>query len=255
MLNKKDVVREQFDKQAKQFSNWIGTRDERSLQQLFDFIGFAENDSLLDVGCGTGNFAAFCANRIGRVHGVDISPKMIDLARKQVEANKLNNVFFECHDVEDLPFEVGGFSVVTSRSAFHHMEHYDKVFQEMVRCCQDGGLVCIDDVAAYDDPQANFFFDELDRAIDVSHNTRISANSFRDLFALNGVEILRSADLEFEISVQLYASHAVQSEDAARKIHELLQFGLKDPKVSKFLYREKDDIVFKNKGFRVVGRK
>jgi hypothetical protein len=51
-MNTKDIARTQFNRQAETFSFWVATRDARILQQLFDLIGFSENDELLDVALG-----------------------------------------------------------------------------------------------------------------------------------------------------------------------------------------------------------
>jgi SAM-dependent methyltransferase len=222
---------------------------------LFDFIGISVGDELLDVACGSGEFVIFCGQRIKHAWGVDISEKMIELAKKQAASAQLNNVGFECHDVEDLPLESGRFSVVVSWSSFHHMADRVKVFAEMVGCCRGGGLICLDDLAAYDHPQVNDFFDELDRTIDISHHARMPKDTFRDLFIQKGVEIIRADDLEFEIGVDVYASHAIQSEDAVMRIDELVERGLKDPDISEFLYMKDGRSVFKNRGYRVLGRK
>jgi ubiquinone/menaquinone biosynthesis C-methylase UbiE len=254
-VNRKHVVKTQFNEQAEEFSSWVWTKDKAALQQLFDFIGISQDDELLDVACGSGEFTMFCAKRIRRARGTDISTKMIELAAKLAAANQLDNLSFDCCDVEKLPFQNGSFSVVTSKSAFHHMENYPKVFNEMVRCCKGKGLLCVDDLTTYDDPHVNAFFDEFDRVIDVSHNARVAEDALRDLFAKNGVEILKATALEFEMSTQLYASHAVQPEEAKRRMGDLLREGLKDPQVSGFLYRKNDKTVFKNRAFRVVGRK
>ncbi len=253
-MDKKNIIREQFDIQAEKFSSWVGTKNEQLLQQLFDFIGISESDELLDVACGSGEFAIFCAKRIRHVCGADISEKMIELANKQAKSNQLNNACFVCHDVEHLPFESDFFSVVTSRSAFHHMGNCDKVFGEMARCCRINGLLCIYDITAYDTPHVSDFFDELDKAIDISHNARVPKNVFLNLFAQHGVEILKTSDLEFEIGVQVYASHAFQSEEANKKVDELLKYGIKDGEISKFLYMKDNKPVFKNKIFRIIGR-
>jgi len=254
-MDNKDIVRSQFDKQAEKFSAWVGTRDQQSLQQLFDFIGISEDDELLDVACGSGEFAVFCGQRIQRVCGLDISEKMIELARKQAEAGWLNNVFFECYSVEELPFDNGRFSVVASRSAFHHMPNYTKIFAEMVRCCKADGSLCVSDIVAYDGLRVSDFFDELDKTMDASHNARMSQAAFHDLFAENGIEIIKAEGLEFEISVQLYASHAIQTEKETRRINELVEYGLNDADISKFLYMKDGQPVFKNRAYSVMGRK
>jgi ubiquinone/menaquinone biosynthesis C-methylase UbiE len=254
-VNRKDFIRAQFDKQAEKFSSWGGTGDERGLQQLFDFIGFSGDAELLDVACGSGQFAIFCAGRIQRAHGVDISPKMIGLARKAAAASALHNVSFECHDVEHLPCATDSFSVVSSRAAFHHMDDYLKVFEEMVRCCRRGGSVCIDDLTTYDTAHVTDFFDKLDTLIDRSHNARVSQQALRDLFALNAIEIVKTAVLEFKVPVQLYASHALQSDEDVKEIDRLLQRGLQDAQISKFLYEKDNEVVFRNIAFRIAGRK
>ncbi|MDY6844214.1 MAG: class I SAM-dependent methyltransferase [Thermodesulfobacteriota bacterium] len=255
MMNKKDLVKEQFDKHARQFSSWVGTKSEWALRQLYDFIGFSENDSLLDVACGSGNFAAFCAQRISSVHGVDISHKMIELAQNLVEELDIKNLEFLCHDVANLPFAEGRFSVVTSRSAFHHMEDYGKVFNEMVRCCGDKGLLCVNDITDYGDPYVSAFFDRFDRTIDISHCARVSSESIRTLFSSNGIEVLKEGDEEFEIDVTLYASHVLQSESTREKIDHIIEEGLRDLRVSKFLYKKDGTIMFRNRSFRILGRK
>lgn len=252
---KKDLVKEQFDKQAKQFSSWIWTKSELALQSLFNFIGFSERDRLLDVACGSGNFAVFCAQRISRVHGIDISPGMIEIARNLAKESDLDNLSFSCHDVANLSFEANSYTVVTSRGAFHHMANFEIVFKEMARCCEDNGLICLDDITDYGNPHVSAFFDEFDRAIDPSHYTRVASKSIRSLFSSNGIKMLKEEQEEFEMDVAMYASHAIQTKDATKKINQLIEDSLRDPLVSKFLYKKDDNIVFKNRGYRILGRK
>ena len=77
-MDSKEIVRRQFDIQAQNFSNWSVTRNEAYMQAYFEFIDLQKDDELLDVACGTGEFSVFCARRIRRVHGIDISAGMIE---------------------------------------------------------------------------------------------------------------------------------------------------------------------------------
>jgi ubiquinone/menaquinone biosynthesis C-methylase UbiE len=251
----KDLVKKQFDQQAAQFSTWIGTNSETILNYLFDFIGFSADDRLLDVACGSGNFAAFCAQRIASASGVDISPKMIALAQTLVSQLTLANLTFSCQDVAQLPFAAGRFSVVTCRSAFHHLADYAQVFQEMVRCCTVGGLVCINDITDYGHPHASKFFDDFDQAIDPSHCARVPLAAVQTLCADCGIKLLKVEAEEFEIDVALYASHALPQHEIAERIDQIVEYGLNDPLISPFLYQKKNKIVFKNKAFRMLGEK
>ena len=58
-----------------------------------------KKDTLLDVACGTGEYAIYCAQRIREAHGVDLSEKMIEVARRNADDLKLENIHFQVHDI------------------------------------------------------------------------------------------------------------------------------------------------------------
>lgn len=250
------ILKRQFDAQAKNFSNWSVTRNEEYMQAYFEFIGFQKGDELLDVACGTGEFSVFCAKRIKVVHGIDISQGMIELAKKQACASGSTNLTFECHDVEHIPCADDSFSVIQCRSAFHHMENYPQVFEEMLRCCRPDGLLAVQDIMAYDDLRVNSFFEALEKEVDISHNATLQRQNFIDLFDRNDVEAIRSFAVEVELNFREYLGHAHQSESSLERIRELLEEGLKDKGVSRFLYlNENNELVLKRSVFLVLGKK
>ena len=255
-MDSKEIVRRQFDLQAQSFSRWSVTRNEEYMQAYFEFIGLGKGDELLDVACGTGEFAIFCAGRIGSVHGIDISQGMIQLAESQARAEGLQNITFSCLDVEHIPCASGSFSVVQCRSAFHHMENYSSVFREMLRCCRPGGRLAVQDIMAYDDPQVNSFFEALEREVDVSHNATLHRQEFIDIFDQNQVEVVRSLVVEVELNFREYLGHAHQTAFGLEKIRDLLDKGLSDREISQFLYAKEDgELVFKRKVFLILGQK
>lgn len=226
------------------------------MQAYFEFIGFRKEDELLDVACGTGDFAIFCAKRIRHVHGIDISQGMIELAQKHASANCLDNISFECHDVENIPYADSSFSVVQCRSAFHHMDNYPQVFKEMLRCCRSGGRLAVQDIMAYEDPKVNSLFEALEKEVDVSHNATVSKQEFVELFDRNQVDVIRSFIVEIELNFREYLGHAVQSDGCVERIGELLEEGLQDKDVSRFLYLNDDkELVFKRGVFLILGQK
>ncbi len=110
---------------------------------------------------------------------------MIELAHKLAQNSGLANVAFECHDVERIPCADNSFSVVQCRSAFHHMEIYPTVFKEMLRGCERGGRLAVQDIMAYEDQKVNSFFEALEKEVDVSHNATLHRQEFVDLFDRN----------------------------------------------------------------------
>lgn len=256
MMDRKEIIKNQFDLQAQRFSDWSVTKNEEYSQAYFEFISFRKDDELLDVACGTGDFAIFCAKRIKHVHGIDISQRMIELAQKQASDNDLANVSFECHDVEHIPCTDSSFSVVQCRSAFHHMDNYSRVFKEMLRCCKPDGRLAVQDIMAYEDPEVNSFFEALEKEIDVSHNATLGRREFIDLFERNQVEVIRSFTVEIELNLREYRGHAVQSEDSIERIGELSEEGLQDKEISRLLYLNDDkELVFNRGVFLVLGQK
>ncbi len=255
-MDSKEIIRKQFDKQAKNFSSWSVTRNEEYMQAYFEFIGFGKEDELLDVACGTGEFSVFCARRIRSVHGIDISQGMIELAREQARANGLANLTFQCHDVEHVPCADSSFSVVQCRSAFHHMENYPRVFKEMLRCCKPGGRLAVQDIMAYEDPKVNSFFEALEKEVDISHNATLHKQEFIDLFDLNQVEVIRSLAVEVELNFREYLGHAFQSESSFGKIRDLVEDGVQDADVSRFLYMNEDDeLILKRAVFLILNQR
>jgi len=71
----------------------------------------ADPTTLLDVACGEGTFSVAMAARGLQVTGIDLSPRMIDLARRRASAEGVD-IQFLCHDMCDLPFS-GEFDLVT----------------------------------------------------------------------------------------------------------------------------------------------
>ncbi len=76
------IVKEQFNKQAENFSNWSVVRNEEYHNRYFDFCDIQHNDKFLDVACGPGEFTVFVSKRVKEARGVDISEREIEMANQ-----------------------------------------------------------------------------------------------------------------------------------------------------------------------------
>lgn len=249
------LVKNQFNKQARNFSDWSITRDLNLLKALFDFCGLKPGDNLLDTACGTGAFAVFSAKKIKEVKGVDISDRMIAIARKRAAESNLENIRFTCHDVEGIPFDNNLFSVVVSRSAFHHMKNYPGVFGEMLRCCKEEGRICIEDIVLYENRKLDDFFEKLEITIDASHQASLSKKDIFNLYKQNQVKVLRLFASESKLHFDDYVNHAVQPDNGKQKIRELMRLGLEDKDISRCFVMENETLFWKRKVFTIVGQK
>jgi ubiquinone/menaquinone biosynthesis C-methylase UbiE len=92
----------------------------RMVEQTMLWIGEeVERGRMLEVGCGVGRTAVPFARVFGRVDGVDISPRMIDLG---VRRELPDNVRLRTTDGESLdPFADASFDFVFSEHVFQHI--------------------------------------------------------------------------------------------------------------------------------------
>ena len=250
-----EIVIRQFDKQALNFSNWSVTQNIEYQKAYFDFCRISEQDYLLDFACGTGEYAIFAAPTVKYVQGVDISKGMIEVAKKHAMEEKLNNVDFLCHPVEQTPFENGSFSVVICRSAYHHFYNYDRIFNEMIRCCQQGGRISVQDIVAYPNEKVDSFFEEFEMLVDVSHHKTLTKEYIKKLYDQANINIKNSFEIEIELQFQEYLMHARQSEKNKKKICKLIERGIGDLDISKYFIVKDKELFFKRKVFLILGEK
>jgi ubiquinone/menaquinone biosynthesis C-methylase UbiE len=250
-----EIVKRQFDKQAQNFSGWSVTKNKEYQEAYFDFCELSAQDTLLDFACGTGDYAIAAASRVKYAHGVDISKGMIEIAKKQAEQAKVKNVNFLCNPVESTPFEDGSFSIIICRSAFHHFNDYARVFNEMLRCCQAGGRVSIQDIVAYPDKKTDNFFEEFEREVDISHHKTLSKEFIKTLYTQRNTKIKKAFEIEVDLNLLDYLGHARQSEESKSRISKLLEKGLNDPDISKYFFIKDQNLFFKREVLGILGEK
>ena len=106
-------------------------------------------EHVLDVGSGAGTdslIAALMVGPEGSVTGIDMTPEMIENARKGAAELGLNNVTFIEGEAETLPFDNESFDVVISNGVIDLIPDKDAVFGEIHRVLVSGGRIQIADV-------------------------------------------------------------------------------------------------------------
>ncbi len=127
--------------------------------ELFDFAvreGGAEGLRILDAGCGTGRLAAALEARGASVHGVDISPQMIEKARERIGERAVVG------DIGRLPFDDAEFDRVYMWRVVHLLDR-PAAFAEIHRIlAPEGKLVIVtQDPVCFPGYWLNRFFPSL----------------------------------------------------------------------------------------------
>jgi ubiquinone/menaquinone biosynthesis C-methylase UbiE len=123
-----------------------------SLQSNNDF--FIKNLSsskgaALDIGCGSGILAFELAKYYDRVVAVDLSEKMLDIARHKRSAP---NIEYIQMDASSLEFD-RQFDLIVSASTFHHLKHFPTTLQSIKKFLNpQGKVVFLDNVSETETP-------------------------------------------------------------------------------------------------------
>lgn len=141
MLPSPEVVRDDFDRIARH-SRGLPDRIEPATQRLLGAMPRGRC-RVLDVGCGTGGLARKLANGGARVTGIDLSPRMIDVARVRTT----DGLGIEYRVGDFMTWSPRGYDVAIAIASLHHLPLADALTR-MAAAIDPGGLVLIGDLFA-----------------------------------------------------------------------------------------------------------
>jgi ubiquinone/menaquinone biosynthesis C-methylase UbiE len=192
--------RQGHDALAKSYHAFFSAVTALATNPLLDVVRLRSGTRLLDVASGPGALAAEAANRGARSVGVDLSPRMIELAQRLYPA-----VEFREADVEHLPFPDHAFDAVVCAFGLGHFPRPELAVAECVRTLSPGGCIAF---AWWDDParqRIQGMFREAIAEIGVSvpsdvpqgHNVFRFSNSGEFLRLLEGAGLTEVAVTEY----------------------------------------------------------
>lgn len=101
---------------------------------------FRPDTEVFEFGCGTGSTAIAHAPHVRRIHAIDISSKMIEIARGKAESENIENVTFEQSTIEQTHCPDQSFDVVLGLSILHLLDNKEEAIAKVYRMLEPGGV-------------------------------------------------------------------------------------------------------------------
>lgn len=159
------------------------------------------DDVYLDIGCATGWAVRYAATIIlddSRCYGIDISEKMIAIARNN---NSERAFTFKIADSAQIPFPDNYFTKLTCMNSFHH--YYDPIqaLDEMKRIIRPGGTICLLDPTR--DGWFMRYVDAKTKREEKEHVCFYATDEYRDMFEKSRLKYIGSKRIIGPIKVHI----------------------------------------------------
>jgi ubiquinone/menaquinone biosynthesis C-methylase UbiE len=182
-VSEEKAIQEEFERAASAFSQ--RTRGRFDDLPATEFSRVRDHETVLEVGCGTGNFLRQFRGRAQRLVGLDLTAGMLGVARAEHPDLELVQ-----GNARRLPFASASVDLVTSAQALHHIWDPIPVAMEMRRVAGPEGRVMIVDQHTTESYEEASFMNQLEVIRDPSHAVSRPPSAFRIIIASSGLEIV-----------------------------------------------------------------
>lgn len=175
------------------------------IKELTLQMNLKSGESILDVGCGTGQSSIYMAESFGvTVVGMDLSHNMMNEALKNLNKKfELNNkILFEVADVMKREYSDSKFDAIFCRDASGHIENKVKLLKRFYKWLKPGGRLFLCDIVTNE----AYMTEEFKTYLEEKHLFLISKQSYQKILSDGGFININS-----HINVENYGNFNLRS--------------------------------------------
>jgi len=128
-----------FDRIAPYYNQWIGWFMSARMDRMAEMLACSPEETVLDLGGGTGLFACRLVDRCGEIHLLDESLRMI-------QQGSCGKIRVRQGDATDTGYPERFFDWVVLSDVIHHIREQDLLFREVARILKPGGKLLVNEI-------------------------------------------------------------------------------------------------------------
>jgi ubiquinone/menaquinone biosynthesis C-methylase UbiE len=131
-----------WDKRSKKYDENIRKHNEtynKTIEKTKKLV--TDSDSILDLGCASGEMSLDLASNVKFIHGIDLSGKMIELAKTKIKDKNFNNIKFSQGDIFDQSLEKNSYQAILTFNIFHLLDDIPKSLHRIHELLVPDGLL------------------------------------------------------------------------------------------------------------------
>jgi ubiquinone/menaquinone biosynthesis C-methylase UbiE len=188
----RDLIRDRFTRTAEVFGDFAVKERVREAETLARLVGANANDRAADLASGPGTLALRFAKHVRWIVAVDLTPAILQRARRSANADAIENLFCALGDARALPFADASLDVVVTSYSLHHIPDPARVIHEMARVLRRRGRAGVLDMLVPEDQRAAQRRNRIEVARDPSHTRALPKSELEKLFTNAGIRVTLS---------------------------------------------------------------
>lgn len=190
------LVRDRFTRTAGVFADYVLTERVFEAERLLGLVAPQGCERALDLACGPATLARVFAPRVQWIAGLDLTPAMLQRARREAAERQLGNFAVVGGNALETPFDDESFDMVVTSYSIHHLPDAAGALSEIARIVKRGGKFGVLDMIVSEDRQAARKCNEIEIARDPSHTRALAASEFEKWLASCGLTVVRREIVE-----------------------------------------------------------